>query len=435
MFATKLSRKRHPLWWVIVLSLCLSAGVVSRSRAQEGYLFTVDRNVSQVTVRPDDRSADVEYWLTFTCAPGAPPIDLIDVGLPHAGYDLETSQAWYSPGTGEGERVPLSGIVPSPYLDAGVTIPLGEHAIQPGEQATIYFRVNVPYMVYVDYGRRSYASVRFKPTYFGSEFVQGTTYMEIRFVFPPGVESKQARYHGTPFDEAAVVDDRIVFTYVYPQARGDETHSHGISFPRRYVQSMRRSAGEVIEDTLDSLTRPIGNLIERSPGLFCTGSIAVGFFVFSTVQQVKARQRKMKYLRPTMSIEGVGIKRGLTAVQAAILIETPLDTVLTMILFSTIKKGGVVVLSQDPLRLRAVEPRPQADWQDYETAFMGSINEHGVPVGSKVQQVVVDLVDSSLAAKKRWPTIGASSAGPGSRCRPRRRPRSAPSIWPASWNG
>jgi hypothetical protein len=42
---------------------------------------------------------------------------------------------------------------------------------------------------------------------------------------------------------------------------------------------------------------------------------------------------------PKVSIEGHGIKRSLTAVEAAILLEQPMDKILTMILFGTIKKA------------------------------------------------------------------------------------------------
>ena len=96
------------------------------TQAQGDYLFTVDRNVSQVTVHPDDRSALIEYWLTFTCAPGAHPIDWVDIGLPHSGYDLSEVEAWHLPGTGTDEtsEVALTGIEDSPYVSSGVAIPL-----------------------------------------------------------------------------------------------------------------------------------------------------------------------------------------------------------------------------------------------------------------------------------------------------------------------
>ena len=57
------------------------------------------------------------------------------------------------------------------------------------------------------------------------------------------------------------------------------------------------------------------------------------------------KKRKLQYLPPKVSIEGHGIKRGLTAVEAAMLLEQPLDKVLTMILFAVVKKGAAEVVA------------------------------------------------------------------------------------------
>ena len=53
----------------------------------------------------------------------------------------------------------------------------------------------------------------------------------------------------------------------------------------------------------------------------------------------RKKRRKMEYLPPALAVEGTGVKRGLTAVEAAILLEAPLNKVMTMILFGLVKKG------------------------------------------------------------------------------------------------
>ena len=60
----------------------------------------------------------------------------------------------------------------------------------------------------------------------------------------------------------------------------------------------------------------------------------------------------MQYMPPKIAIEGHGIKRGLTAVEAAILMEQPLDKVMTMILFGVIKKNAAEVVTRDPLEIK-----------------------------------------------------------------------------------
>ena len=70
-------------------------------------------------------------------------------------------------------------------------------------------------------------------------------------------------------------------------------------------------------------------------------------------------------------MEGNGIKRGLTAVEAAVVMKVPLDKVLAMILFSVIKKGAASVAAQNPLRLSLSAPRP-SDLRDYENDFLNA---------------------------------------------------------------
>jgi hypothetical protein len=80
----------------------------------------------------------------------------------------------------------------------------------------------------------------------------------------------------------------------------------------------------------------------------------------------------MQYLPPKASVEGNGIKRGLTPVEAAILMGQPMDKILTMILFSVIKKGAATVVSRDPMKLNVTVPRPN-ELRSYEGDFLDAM--------------------------------------------------------------
>ena len=103
------------------------------------------------------------------------------------------------------------------------------------------------------------------------------------------------------------------------------------------------------------------------------------------------RRRKMKYLPPSMKVEGVGIKRGLTAVEAAILLETPLNRIMTMLLFGLLKKGAVTVLEDKPLKTKVNEPRP-AKLQTYEDGFLDAVKQDGTLSETKLRKMMVALV-------------------------------------------
>jgi hypothetical protein len=84
---------------------------------------------------------------------------------------------------------------------------------------------------------------------------------------------------------------------------------------------------------------------------------------------IGAKKRKLAYLPPKIAVEGMGIKRGLTAVEAAIVMEQPMDKILTMILFSSIKKGAATVVTKEPMQLQMTDPLPDG-LQTYEVDFL-----------------------------------------------------------------
>jgi hypothetical protein len=89
-----------------------------------------------------------------------------------------------------------------------------------------------------------------------------------------------------------------------------------------------------------------------------------------------------------VAIEGHGIKRGLTAVEAAILMEQPLDKVMTMILFGVVKKAAARVTTRNPLEIEAIQPAPEG-MHDYEKQFLAAFAQ---PAGAKRQKELQDLM-------------------------------------------
>jgi hypothetical protein len=103
------------------------------------------------------------------------------------------------------------------------------------------------------------------------------------------------------------------------------------------------------------------------------------------------RKRRMQYLPPKISIEGHGIKRGLTAIEAAVLMEQPVDTALTMILFSVIKKNAAQVVTRDPLEIKKIEPISE-DLRFYEKEFLDAFDQKGAARRRAMQDVMIHLI-------------------------------------------
>jgi hypothetical protein len=420
---------------ILLLSLLSVPLVLAQS-----YRFSLDENISHVYINQDG-SVDVEYWLTFTCQPGAHAIDIVDIGMPNGHYVLDSAVADIG-------GVQLTDIRPSEYVKPGVEVHLSYDSIKPGKQGTLHFRINVGHMVYRDSEDADYASVEFSPTWFGSQYVTGTTHQEVHFHFPPGVTGDETKWHYREFTSWDTVDDRLVFTWVNPNARGDQQTMYGVSFPKRYVDTIYSvdwaKALAPLRGSIDFLGTNVFGwiasllcfvagvyvlvqarvlppiklrsglaalLLQVVVALLAIGFIAPGFLkdfkfcfpllalllpialVLWPISGWVGRQNRMNYLPPTMSIEGVGVKRGLTAVEASILLQMPLDRVLTMILFGLLKKGAVDITSQDPLRLERLKGDIKG-LHDYEKRFMVAIAPDGHVHESKLQHAVVALIKS-----------------------------------------
>ena len=65
-------------------------------------------------------------------------------------------------------------------------------------------------------------------------------------------------------------------------------------------------------------------------------------------------KRKTDYFEPILCVLGAGPRRDLTAVEAAVVLERPLDKVATMILFGLVRKNRVAITSEVPLRLKVL---------------------------------------------------------------------------------
>ena len=365
---------------LVLVAMLVCATVVPA--AGQTYSFSLDVETVDVYWQADG-TVNIDYLMTFTNSPSADPMEYVDIGLPTEDYDLSRVQASI-----DGES--LSDISASPYTTPGVAVGMGALAIPPGSTGTLAVSIQGVRGVMYEASDSGTMSVNFSPTWFGSEYVYGATDLTVNFHLPPGVQPEEPRWHaapsGFPSEPTAFhdADGRIVYQWRNTDARADTQYVFGASFPASYVE-----AGAVITPSLlQRLGIDEGTLF----GVLCCGGVIGLFALIIGVSIIAGERRKMAYLPPKIAIEGHGIKRGLTAVEAAVLLQTPLDRVMTMILFSTIKKGGTRVVQENPLKVEAIEP-PAQELRDYETEFVKAIVLGNVRERSgKLQTVMVDLV-------------------------------------------
>ncbi|MEA4906388.1 MAG: hypothetical protein GYA17_17630 [Chloroflexi bacterium] len=363
-----------------------------QSVSAQTYSFQVQTSDVRFYVN-EDGTARIEYTLDFYNNPGADPIDYVDIGLPTSDYDSSSIQADLG-----GQA--LSDIEPSPYVSPGIAIGLGDRAIPAGQNGQLHVVIgSVRGVLYQGEAVDDvpYASFRFSPNWFGAEYVQGNTDTSITLFLPPGVESEQPRYFppsnwpGDTAPEAGYDEQGRAYYYWHSSdANAHTQYEFGAAFPASLVP-----ASAIAAPPSAAVSTSSGSDISDfacCAGIFVLfGGIFAAIIYFSNQAN---RKRKLQYLPPKISIEGHGIKRGLTAVEAAILMEQPIDKVLTMVLFSVAKKGAATVITRDPLKLEVAPTLPEG-LQPYENQFLDAFKKDKSKAQQEaLQDMMIDLVRS-----------------------------------------
>jgi hypothetical protein len=382
-------KAKSPKSVLLPLTLLFAALAAGRLTAQD-YRFQVEQLDLQVYVQPD-ASARLEYTIAFANQPGAHAIDIVDVGLPHRNYSIANMSASVD------DRV-LGTMQRSEYINIGVEVHLGGHAIQPGQKGTFQFRCTMPDMVYQDTTDAERASLQIKPTWFDPALQVGNTELRIAVHLPPGVKPEEVTYHqeSTRYTDLVLFGEgpekHVVAIWQFPDRRlSDANPKVGVSFPRREMTRVvhMTAIGLFLKwwDEHTELQIYSGVLLAVSLGFlflrfshgtgFVVGLMLVGGLIFLmyispalhllcwplvvsliAVNEwyLSRRRRTATYLPAMATVEGGGIKRGLTAPQAAVLLGLPLGKVVALVIFGLLKKGVLRTVTENPLVVEVVEP-------------------------------------------------------------------------------
>jgi hypothetical protein len=358
--------------------------ITGRANAADYYFQNPTRTVD--VFWNEDGTETLLYEFTFQNDPSGHVIEFVDLSLPNDSFEVSNISAWVN-------SQPITYISRDEYLGtgSGVALGLGEYSILPGMAGKVTARVErIQNVLYEDDDDDTYASAVFGPAYFDSATVYGVTDLTVIFHLPPGVQPEEPRWHSTPagFNDPPQTgfdnQGRIIYRWQNPAASPDKLYNFGASFPKTYVPLDSINPNDPLPSWVTSIN--LENLLPFG---------CIGIFILIGVLSVASdRNRRMQYVPPRIMIEGNGIKRGLTAIEAAILLEQPLDKILTMILFSVIKKNAARVAKRDPLTLEIAKPEPEGLYP-YEVEFLEAFRAPGKERTIKLQDVIINLVKAT----------------------------------------
>ncbi len=344
-------------------------------RLAQDYYFKL-RNESVHVYPKADGSIDINYTIVFENH--GDPIDVIDIGFPNEYYNLSSIHAkWYKDGT----WYTLTDIRVSTYIDIGVEVHIpASIQIHDGEVGTLVIWGNNPHMIYQDTEKEDYVGYEFSPTWFSGGFCFMVDYMYTYLHFPVGFYNRSESYYHREAPDI-IKNDSQSLVFIYREENvAPKQFTYGISFPKRYVSTYYTAYNPPINIDFDDL------MIFIFP---------VFFFLCLLGASLSNHRGRNKYLPPAVKAETLGIHRGLTAVEAAVLMEIPLQRVFTMIIFGMLKKGIIDVVPGDPPRfIKKNVDLKQARARYYERALLKAINDNGTINKKRVEDALILLIET-----------------------------------------
>ncbi len=270
--------------------------------------------------------------------------------------------------------------------------------IDAGESTRFNVTTNVARMIWEDLDNPGNVGMKFIPTLWQEASIVD---LRVLIVLPPGVATHEVRTTAIHWDNLLTEDDRLAVYWerqnVQPNP-AESSYTFGVSFPKEYVQSYETQPTGIV-----AFLQQHGLVL-----LLLGGSIAaVGAVVYVV--------RKRPYLAPTLSIETLGIRRGLTAVEASYLLDLEPNKIVTEILYSLLKKRAIWAKSTAPaLKLKIMKTfqnktgPPDAPLRYYEIDFLHTIKEEGTLDEEKLAHTIRFLrhtVEEKLRGYCRRDTI------------------------------
>ena len=368
---------------MMAFALVFALATVSAVNAQDR-VYHIGHEWVKIWINPDG-TIDLFYDLSLTLNSGA-NINYVFIGQPQRDFTIGEAVDQYGHS--------LSTSDESSGSDYRVRVNLYE-PLQAGQTARFNLTTNVASMVWEDTQNEGNVGVQFTPTWWEQATVND---LRVLIVLPEGVSSDMVKTTEVLWDNTIVEDGRLGVYWETQNLSPDERYPVGVSFPAEYVENYETKATGVVAFFQDY-------------GLILVASV---FGVIIIVAVVYAAGKK-SYMSPQVSMETLGIKRGLTAVEASYLLCMKPTQIVTEILYSLLQKRAVWVESASPaLKLRVMPAFKNKTGTDenplryYEIDFLQALKDDGTLDEEKLAHTVTFLretVEQKLRGHSRRDTV------------------------------
>ncbi len=258
--------------------------------------------------------------------------------------------------------------------------------ITSGKTRTFYLVVSVKNLIFKDKTNLGNGGFQFIPSWFPVRVED----LRLTVVLPEGVKKNEVK-NMPNYDNIFTIDGRIALYWERHGLKPNEKFKIGVSFPEKYLSTTLPEPSNEEEDWSLIIFFVLFFLIFVVPFLY------MGYIFLKGV-------KKVIYSKPELFIEALGPRKGLYAPEAAWIIESEKDKpnyskILTMILYSLIKKNVVQIISLNPLKIEKNEEF-SGRLRYYERSFLRCIEEDG-SLNEDCLIKVIDVLDKGVANKMR----------------------------------
>jgi len=358
--------KSHPLLITLLAAIILVTFVGVATAQQRQY--HLEHEWAKIWINQNG-TIDLLYDISITLDSGL-NINYVDVGQPQGDFTIGTAMDQY------GRTLTASDA--SSGSDYKVRVYLYS-PLKAGQTVRFNLTTNVAHMIYEDAQNPGNVGMQFIPTWWQEASVLD---LNVSIVLPAGVTTQNVET-SVDWNNTLTEDGRLAIYWERQNLSPNQKYTFGVSFPKEYVQSHETQS-----------TGVVAFLQQYGYALFIFGVVlaAVGAVVYVA--------RKRPYLMPTISIETLGIRHGLTAVEASYLLDAKPTMIVTEILYSLLQKRAIWVESTTPsLKLKTMQPfqdKTVAEPQEtplryYEIDFLKAIKGDGILDEEKLAQTVMYL--------------------------------------------
>ncbi len=374
---------KRSILFVVVFVLAVASMSIGVASAQR--VFNFDHQWAQLFINQDG-TVDLTYNVTVTLSSGD-PINFVRLGQPNGDFTV-------------GEAVDQFGRQLQATDDSSgsnyrVRVDLAE-PLTAGN--TVWFTVttNVARMIFNDTTNPGNYGMQFAPQWLQDVPIND---VRIQIVLPPDVTVDEVKTTEVFYNSTSIVEGRLAVYWEKPVLQPNEIFLVGVSFPAPYLP--------------DFTPPPDGGFgeLEGYMVLF----LLAGLVIVVLAVIIFLATRKSSYSTPRVSMETLGIKRGLTAVEASYLLDLKPPQIVTAILYSLLQKRAVWAEETKPsLKLRVLPPyenktgTKEFPLRYYEIDFLRALRADGSLDEEKLARAIMflrDTVEQKMHGYSRKDTV------------------------------